>query len=99
MDIVRAMHLARISVLLALLAQPAIAAEKSATFSIANMTCALCPITVKSAISQVPGVITVDVNGDLGRATVRYEDTQATIAAIAAASTNAGYPAAETQLQ
>jgi periplasmic mercuric ion binding protein len=83
--------------LIALLAQPAFAAERSTIFSIANMSCALCPITVKSAISQVPGVIDVDVDADLGRAIVRYEDTQATTAAIAAASTNAGYPATEAQ--
>lgn len=84
-----------IIMLFACLAQPALAAEKSTTFSIANMSCALCPITVKSAISQVPGVIGVEVDADSARAIVRYEDTQATIMAIAAASTNAGYPATE----
>jgi periplasmic mercuric ion binding protein len=99
MDIVKTMRLARISIMLAVLAQPAIAAERSATFSIANMNCALCPVTVKSAISKVPGVVAVVVDGDLARATVRYEDTQANIAAIAAASTNAGYPATEAQPQ
>jgi mercuric ion binding protein len=91
------MHPVRIILLLALLASPVIAAERSATFSIANMSCALCPITVKSAISRVPGVISVEVSADPGRAVVRYEDSQATTVAIAAASTNAGYPAAEVQ--
>jgi mercuric ion binding protein len=91
------MRPARIITLIALLAQPAFAAERNTIFSIANMSCALCPITVKSAISRVPGVIDVDVDADLGRAIVRYEDTQATTAAIAAASTNAGYPAMEVQ--
>lgn len=89
------MHPARIVILLALLAQPVVAAERSARFAIANMSCALCPITVKSAISRVPGVISVEVDADLKQATVRFEDTQATTAAIAAASTNAGYPASE----
>jgi mercuric ion binding protein len=93
------MRPARIIMLIALLAQPAFAAERSTMFSIANMSCALCPITVKSAISQVPGVITVEVDAELARAFVRYEDSQATTAAIAAASTNAGYPAAEVQPQ
>jgi mercuric ion binding protein len=88
-----------IATLLAFLAQPALAAERSRTFSIANMSCPLCPITVKSAISQVPGVIGVDVDAGLGRAVVRYEDSQVTTAAIAAASTNAGYPANEIQSQ
>jgi len=89
------MHLLRLVISLAFLAQPALAAERSATFSIANMSCALCPITVKSAISHVPGVVGVEVDADSARAIVRYEDTQATAAVIAAASTNAGYPATE----
>jgi periplasmic mercuric ion binding protein len=93
------MKLAWIIWFVALLAQPALAAERSTTLTISNMTCVLCPITVKSAISQVPGVISVEVNLDLARATVRYDDAQATIEAIAAASTNAGYPATEAQTQ
>lgn len=83
----------RIVVVLALLIPPAQAAERSATFSVSNMTCALCPITVKSAISQVPGVIEVEVDQDRAQAKVRYDDTQAMTDAIAAAATNAGYPA------
>jgi mercuric ion binding protein len=93
------MNLVRIILFVALIAQPALAAQRIATFSVSNMTCALCPITVKSAISQVPGVISVEVDRDLARATVSYEDTQATADAIAAASTNAGYPATEVQAQ
>ena len=89
----------RIVMLLAFLVQPALAAERSTTFSIANMTCALCPITVKSAISHVPGVIAVDVDAGHARAVVRYEDSEATTQAIAAASTNAGYPATEVRSQ
>ncbi|MGH6854804.1 MAG: cation transporter [Aestuariivirga sp.] len=83
----------------ALLAQPAFAAERSATFSVSNMTCPLCPITVRSAISRVQGVISVEVNGDLAHATVVYDDAQATTDAIAAASANAGYPATVIQVQ
>ncbi|WP_119388848.1 cation transporter [Taklimakanibacter lacteus] len=91
------MQLIRIILLLALFAEPVVAVERSARFSIANMTCVLCPITVKSAISPVPGVIAVEVDADLRQATVRYDDAQATAADIAAASTNAGYPATEIQ--
>jgi mercuric ion binding protein len=93
------MKLARIILFVALLAQPALAAQRSATFSVSNMTCPVCPITVKSAISQVPGVISVEVNRDLARAAVSYDDAQATTDAIAAASTNAGYPAKELRAQ
>ena len=93
------MNLVRIILIFAMFAEPAFAAQRNAKFSVSNMTCPLCPITVKSAISQVPGVISVEVNRELARATVSYDDAQATADAIAAASTNAGYPATEVQVQ
>jgi mercuric ion binding protein len=93
------MKFARIVLFVALLAQPALAAQRTTTFSVSNMTCALCPITVKSAVSQVPGVTSVEVNRDLARATVSFDDAQTTTDAIATASTNAGYPAKELQAQ
>ncbi len=68
-------------------------AEQMTTFVIENMTCALCPVTVKKAMRQVPGVKSVAVDFDAKTATVVFDPSQTTIAAIAAASTNAGYPA------
>lgn len=69
------------------------AAEQTATFAIENMTCALCPITVRTAMERVDGVKSVAVDFDAKTATVAYNPSTATIEAIAAASTNAGYPA------
>lgn len=89
------MRFTPIITLFVLIAQPAAAAERSAQLAIANMSCALCPITVKSAISRVPGVIAVAVRTDPGEAIVTYDDRQTDLGAIAAASTNAGYPATE----
>jgi len=87
------MNFARLILFAVLLSQPVVAAEQSAKFSVSNMTCALCPITVKAAISQVQGVLAVEVSRELAQATVRYDDALATVDALAAASTNAGYPA------
>jgi mercuric ion binding protein len=67
--------------------------EQQATFAIENMTCALCPITVKKAIEGVSGVKSVMVDFDAKTATVVFDSAVTTIGAIAAASTNAGYPA------
>lgn len=64
-----------------------------ATFAIANMTCATCPITVKTAMSGVHGVRSVKVDFDSKTATVAFDPTLTNAAAIGAASTNAGYPA------
>lgn len=69
------------------------AASRTATFAVENMTCALCPVTVKKAMEGVKGVKSVRIDFDAKTATVVFDPSKATIAAIAAASTNAGYPA------
>lgn len=69
------------------------AAERTTSFAIENMTCALCPITVRTAMSHVAGVKSVKVDFGAKTATAIYNPSIATAAAIAKASTNAGYPA------
>jgi mercuric ion binding protein len=69
------------------------AATRTTTFTVQNMTCALCPVTVKRAMEGVKGVKSVSVDFDAKTATVVYDPSVATPDAIAAASTNAGYPA------
>lgn len=70
--------------------------ERTQTFAIANMTCAMCPITVKKAMEKVEGVRSVDVDFDAKTATVVYDPSTATVDQITEASTNAGYPASVT---
>lgn len=82
--------------LTASIAQPssnAATANRTATFAVENMTCALCPVTVKRAMEGVKGVKSVRIDFDAKTATVVFDPSKATVAAIAAASTNAGYPA------
>lgn len=77
-------------------AQPAstqVASIETKTFAIDNMTCALCPVTVKKAMAGVEGVRSVEVDFNAKTATVAFDPAVATAEAIAAASTNAGYPA------
>ncbi len=74
------------------------AAETSAenqilTFAIEKMTCAMCPITVRKAIGNVDGVTDVEVDFEAKTATVTFDPAIVGAKAIAAASTNAGYPA------
>jgi mercuric ion binding protein len=66
---------------------------RTATFAVDNMTCATCPITVRTAMSRVDGVRSVEVDFDARRATVSYDPARTTPEAIAAASADAGYPA------
>ncbi len=70
-----------------------IAAQRKGTFAIDNMTCATCPITVRTAMRHVAGVIAVQVNFAAKTARVTYDPRHASVVQIAAASTNAGYPA------
>jgi mercuric ion binding protein len=45
-------------------AEFAFAAEKSVTLAVQNMTCALCPRTVKASLEAVPGVTNVVVSAE-----------------------------------
>lgn len=58
-----------------------------------NMTCALCPITVKRAMEGVEGVTAVEIDFEARTATVLFDTTATNADAIAEASANAGYPA------
>lgn len=74
-----------------------VAATKQAVFAIENMTCAACPITVRKAMEGVAGVASVAVDFNKKTATVAYDPARTNLARIAAASTNAGYPARAAQ--
>ncbi len=68
--------------------------EQTQVFTVENMTCAACPITVKKAMSRVDGVKDVTVDYDAKTATVIFDSSLANVADIASASTDVGYPAA-----
>jgi mercuric ion binding protein len=68
------------------------AEPRTVTLEVSNMACALCPITVKQAITKVPGVLDAKVDYGTHTAVVRFETAQTTVDAITAATTNAGYP-------
>jgi len=70
------------------------AAEKTVTLAVQNMTCALCPRTVKASLEAVPGVTKVMVSAEDKMAVVTYDDNKAKVDALVKATTNAGYPSA-----
>jgi mercuric ion binding protein len=88
------MHLSALALIAsAISASPALAAERTVTFAVENMTCASCPYLVKKSMSSVLGVTRVDVSFEAKAATATFDDAKTSADAIAAASTNAGYPA------
>lgn len=70
------------------------ATQAETTFYVDNMTCALCPVTVKAAMSGVTGVKSVEIDFPARTAHVIFDPALTDTAAIAHASEQAGYPAA-----
>ncbi len=69
------------------------AAPKTVTLSVPDMSCASCPITVKKALSRVPGVTKTEVNLDRREARVTFDDARTNVQALTKATEDAGYPA------
>lgn len=79
----------------ALLASPlsVLAADpQTVVLDVQNMTCDLCPITVKKALDRVPGVAATKIDLAKKTATVKFDPQRASVAALVKATTNAGYP-------
>ena len=88
---------AAIMTLAVLASSPAIAAEQSVTLRVGNMFCASCPYTVQQTLVGIPGVTRVEITYQRATAVVMavvdYEDTQANVTALTAATSEIGFPA------
>ncbi len=80
---------------LALLNWPAlsVAGEQSVTLAVERMICSACAYRVRKALDSVPGVKQVSVSIADKSAVVVYENTQADVTALTAATTKVGFPA------
>jgi mercuric ion binding protein len=80
------------SLLVAVMPLSALAATpQTAVLDVQNMTCAVCPITVKKSLEKVAGVSQAQIDFAKKTATVRFAD-KTTTAALVKATTDAGYP-------
>lgn len=57
-----------------------------------NMTCPVCPITVKRSLEKVRDVAEAKIDFDEKTATEKYDPERATFATLVKATTAAGYP-------
>jgi mercuric ion binding protein len=89
--------LVALTVTLAGLGFGAHAAERTVTLDVANMSCVTCPLTVKTAIKRVPGVLDATVDFKTKQAHVRFDDAKTTALAVSKASTDVGFPATVTK--
>ena len=62
------------------------------TLDVRNMTCAVCPITVKKALERVPGVTDAKVDFDKKTASISFGPDKAGPDALTKATAEAGYP-------
>ena len=82
-----------VSLLVALSPFAALAATpQTTTLDVQNMTCELCPITVKKSLERVLGVSQVRIDFAKKTATVTFDADQAQVSALVQATTDAGYP-------
>ena len=65
---------------------------KTVTLAVQNLTCELCPITVKKSLEKVPGVTQVKVDYKTKSATVMFDPAKAKVEDLTWATTEAGYP-------
>ena len=81
----------------ALLALPlAVLAGNAQTvvLDVQNMTCQLCPITVRKALEKVPGVAAAKIDFGKKTVTVKFDADKTSTSALVKATTDAGYPSA-----
>ena len=77
-----------------MLAGGAMAAPRTVTLEVENVSCVSCAPIVKKALSRVPGVsqVTVIEADGMATATVTFDDDKVTPEALTQATTNAGFP-------
>ena len=68
------------------------AAPQTTVLDVQNMTCSLCPVTVKKSLEMVPGVSQASVDFNKKTATVKFDADKTSAAALVKATTDAGYP-------
>ncbi|MCW9053621.1 MAG: mercury resistance system periplasmic binding protein MerP [Motiliproteus sp.] len=88
--------LAALVLSLGALSLPAKATEAATTevvtLAVENMTCALCPYTVRKSLQQVEGVVNAEVDFSKKTATVVFDPQKTGVESLTQATTHAGYP-------
>jgi mercuric ion binding protein len=68
------------------------ATPRTAVLDVQNMTCELCPVTIKKSLEKVPGVSGARIDFARKTATVNFDADKTNAAALVKATTDAGYP-------
>lgn len=76
----------------AVLCAPAFAKTQTVSLNIPTMDCATCPITIKTALTKIPGVSKVKVSYEKREAVIVFDDAQTSVADLKKATEDVGYP-------
>jgi mercuric ion binding protein len=68
------------------------ATTKVVTLAVQNMTCVLCPYTVRKSLQQGTGVVDAQVDFANKTATVVFDPSRTGVEALTQATSHAGYP-------
>lgn len=68
------------------------ASPQTAVLDVQNMTCSLCPVTVKKSLEMVPGVSQARIDFTKKTATVKFDPDKISAATLVKATTDAGFP-------
>ena len=66
--------------------------SETVTLDVKNMTCSVCPITVKKALEKVSGVTSAKVDFEKKTASVTFDPSKASPDTLTKATSDAGYP-------
>jgi mercuric ion binding protein len=78
--------------LITLMPWVALAAAQTAVLDVQNMTCGLCPVTVKKSLENVVGVSQARIDFEQKTATVTFDPDKTNATALVKATTDAGFP-------
>ncbi len=65
---------------------------ETVVLSVENMTCAMCPLTVRKSLEKVDGVKTAEVDYETKLAVVTFDPSVVQVSTLTHATTQAGYP-------
>lgn len=71
-----------------------LAKEQTVTLRVENMTCSLCPVTVRKALEAVEGVQETNISLVENKAVIIFDDDQSDVETLMTTTTNAGFPSA-----
>ena len=73
--------------------------SRTVTLDVTKMGCAVCPITVRKALGNVPGVETAKIDFKTKRAVVAFDLAKTSPEALTRATADAGFPSSVKQVQ